>query len=208
MNLENREFDELARLWKEQPAEPVPWNAEEVLMDVKKKAHKFDRQIFRWNVWETVSGLFAVVVMGVLSFLAPGWVPKVGFGVLVVCVGYVTWRMWRTRQEHDEPVEDVSNAERLRHEIRKVDAQTHLLRSVLSWYMLPSAIGGTVWVTTLAMATPREGAAPVVVILATVGLFSIIGWVVVWRNRRTVKNGLEPYRAELVEILGRLEAGS
>lgn len=210
MSVDDREFDELARLWKARP-EPSTWSAEQALMEIKKKARKFDRSILWRDVREAAAGLLALGAMGTASVLAPGWLPKLGLAVLAVCIGAVLTRLWRTRRAHGPLADDLPTVERLRGEIRKVEAQARLLRTVRSWYVMPIAVGGTAWMATLTPAIGLQGGALLAGMLfavaASAAIFGAVGWFVVWLNRRAVRLELEPYRTELVETLARVDAG-
>jgi hypothetical protein len=202
---------ELARLWSSatEPAEPP--DDKEVLMQVIRRSRRFDRRLMVRDALETAAGLVVAAAMGRTSWLAPGWLPKVGAAAAVAAVAYVVYRLLAARRGNGgaaaaaQPLVD-----RVRREIAKVQAQIDLLRTVRTWYVLPLAAGATVWLATLVPAVGLPPAATAAALLAAVAVsglvFAFVGWLVVRLNRRAVEADLVPYRRELEALLAETEA--
>lgn len=206
MAADDAQFDEWGRLWRDQRTPLLEERSEDMLKKVKERSRRFDRTIVWRDAREAVAGLFGASVMVWVSWLAPGWLPKIGAAAATVGVLYVIARLSRVRRRHGPVREDVPLVERLHAEIAKVEAQADLLRSVRSWYMTPLAVGSTIWLASLvpaigmpALATAAGLAAAV---LFSTLLFYAVGWVVVKLNARAVRMELEPYCEELRQMLG------
>ena len=197
---------ELALLWGSFAATDHP-TPEETLMHVIARARRFDRKLLVRDAVEIVAGLFVVGVMGRASLLAPGWLPKVGALGVLLSVVYVAARLLgaRRRGASAGAAAGLPLAERLRHEIEKVETQIELLSWVRRWYVLPLAAGATFWMVTLVLATGLPAGAAAVglllVLLVCAGLFAAVGWGVERLNRRAVEQVLVPYRNELAALL-------
>jgi hypothetical protein len=202
---------ELARLWGS-AAEPAdPPDEAEILVQVSRRARRLDRRLLVRDAVETAAGLLVAVAMGRASWLAPGWLPKVGAAAVVAAVVYVVYRLLAARRRGagaaaaGRPLTD-----HLRREIAKVQAQIDLLRTVRTWYVLPLAAGATLWLATLVPAVGLPPGATAVALLLAVAVsavvFGIVGWVVVRLNRRAVEADLLPYRRELEVLLAEAEA--
>ena len=199
------EFDAWGSLWRSQ-SRPIPHErSEEMLEKVKDRSRKFDRTILWRDAREALAGLFVAGVWAWVSWLAPGWWPKIGAAAATACVLYVLARLWRARRRHGQVREDLPLAERVRAEIAKVEAQADLLRTVRSWYMTPLALGSTIWLASLVPAiglAPRLTAAGIAAAVCFSGLlFSAVGWVVVRLNNCVARTQLDPYREELQRLL-------
>ena len=203
-------LEELGRLWREQEVEPHAFDAKEVLMQVKQQARKFDRTI-RWrDVREAIAGAFVLTFAGWSSWSAEGWLPKAGFLALAVCGTYTVARALRARRQHPQVREDQPLVDRLQAEVRKVEAQAELLRTVRSWYILPIAIGTTVWRATLV--NPTGGLIGLLsemglVLVAGAAIFSLVGWGVWKLNQHALRSDLQPRLSELRDMLEEARVG-
>ncbi len=203
---DDRDFDELARLWREQELDADNWNSEEILMNVKRKSEQFDRKIRRRDAVEAAAGAIVIGVFAWVSWQIPGIVPKLGALVASGCVGFALWKMFRVQRRNRGTRQDLALTARLQQEISRVDDQIQLLRNVVSWYVLPLAAGGTVWSTTatvpVAETSPALAAASIgVTLVGSVVIFSLVGYVVWKLNQRAVERELIPYRDELRSLL-------
>lgn len=207
--------DDLARLWRsgdEEAAAPrtIP-NPEEVLMRVKERSRAFDRTILRRDLTEGLAVLVLAFTGVYVALHAPGVWPWLGAALLTASGLWVYRRLHAVRRAHPSAPADRPVAEQLRAEIEKVDAQASLLRTVVRWYVLPLALGGTAWAVTMVLAVgldlPRTLLAAAGVALACAALFALIGWGVRALNRAALERHLLPYRRELAEMLEGLEEG-
>ena len=201
--------NEMVRLWRSQAELGGP-SPEEIVMEVKERARKFDRTIFRRDAAEVVVGLFLAAVMLGTAFQAPGWWPKLGALVAIGFIAFVLARLLGARKEGYTVSESMALAERLRAETARVEAQIELLSSVRSWYLWPLAVGGTLWVLSFvpALDQPPNLAVGTAMFLlfACAAIFWAVGFAIEKANHRAVAEHLEPYRQDLQDLLGQLEA--
>lgn len=177
---------------------------EEVLMDVRRRAESLNRKIFRRDLVETAATVLAWSVFALMAVLAPGIAPKLG---LLVGTGFLVWpvvKLHRERRRHRDSAPDAPIAQHLELELKRVQGQIDLLRSVATWYVTPLAVGATIIMAGLAAAVPVPGTiswrllivAGAVVFSAA--LFVLVGFVVVRINREAVKQQLAPLRDDLL----------
>jgi hypothetical protein len=143
--------------------------------------------------------------MGWTSWLAPGWWPKAGAVAATASVVFVLGRLLRARREHPPVPPDLPTVRWLEAEIADVAAEIRLLRSVVSWYVAPLAVGATSWCLILVsvglsstpISTARAALAVGTLLVLCGALFGLIGWGV-WRvNRLGIERQLWPYAEEL-----------
>lgn len=197
-------------VWRSQEDGPTT-DVQEVLMDVRQRAEKFDRSILWRDLREGAAALwFGGVTVLVAARMGSPWPWLGGLFATACCVG-VYLRMHRTRAQHRRISEDQPLDARLRAEIAKIGAQEDLLRSVGGWYMRPLIIGTAVWMGSVGLALPfsLEAKAAATVGLAAVGamILLVVGRFVVWLNRRAADQQLRPLRIELEQLLAQVETG-
>lgn len=172
---------------------------EELLARVKRRAEAFDRKIFWRDVREIGAAVLVAGLFGWWAVDADAVLVRAGALVVVAGAVLVVWRIRRARSDGSAEVAARPVADRLRAEIRRVDAQIELLETVLWWYVAPPAAG-------LALMIVGGDAAgwSTLLQLAVVGVLGAGVW---WLNRRAVRRGLRPRRRELVELLREVEDG-
>lgn len=170
---------------------------EDILAVVQSGSRKLDRQIRRRDWREVVAGIVAGIVIAPAAFRGPV-LARVGAWLVLVGLVLVMWRLYRARRIGLRGATDLSLsvAEALRAEVRRLDVQIALLRSVWWWYVGPVSIG-----VVLLMAGLRGrswftlGYTLVVVLLA---------WAIIALNLRVVRRDLRPRRDELNALLSEL----
>lgn len=216
MQVGERELYELGQLWRSQPPGSDTWDRAETLTHVRRTSRQLDRAVFWRNVREAGAGALVIGAIGWTSWLAPGWAPKLGAVVAAASVLFVLLRLARERREHPPARPDAPLLDWLQGELRKVEAEARLLRSVRSWYVAPLAFGATVFgVTTvslglLSLPISRAGVVLAVgVCLAVwVGMFGLLAWGLGRLNRAAAEKHLEPHAEELRRLLEDLRAES
>ena len=186
-------------------------SGEEVLMDVKQRAQKLNRGIFRRDLIETVATLFAWSVFALMALVAPGVVPKVALLLGTAFLVSPVLRLHRERRRHRDVDASAPMKAHLEREIERVDGQIDLLRRVKSWYVLPLAIGATLFMAGLGFAVPSGGTLLRMLVAAGTVLFSAalfagVGIAIGHANRRAVETDLVPLRRDLEQALRGLEA--
>jgi hypothetical protein len=201
--------DDLVKLWRSQDDGPAP-DGGEVLMEVRRRAKKFDRTILWRDLREGAAALGMTVLAVVVAILSASPWLWIGGVVVSACCAAVYLPMHRTRVRHRSTPEDQPLDARLRAEIAKVGAQEELLRSVGRWYMRPLIVGAAVWMASIGLALPlpppyRAVAVPLLAAIGA-GILLATGRFVVWLNRQAADRHLAPLRAELEVLLAQVEA--
>jgi hypothetical protein len=181
--------DKLRELWQQSP-EPVPQIPDEQLMiNMKTKMHKFDRDIFWRDVRELVACVFIICWFGATYFTHITSLARVGCVVLVVSAIFIGLVLVLAKRPGKHPA--ISVREFLTAEKEKVDRQKGLLKSVLWWYILPIYVG---------MAIFMLGQTGIEAITFLV-LYGLLCAGIVWLNLRAVRKRLAPLSAELGQLL-------
>ncbi|HEX3718959.1 MAG TPA: hypothetical protein VH595_13400 [Verrucomicrobiae bacterium] len=161
--------DELKKLWREQPLVlPAELTGTVQLAALRKRMKRFDRNIWWRDLREVAACVVIVIWFGSDYFKYPQAVTRAVPGASVM--------------------------DSLRVELRKVETQIHLLRSVLWWYILPSLGGSGVFF----FGVRRNASAR----LVTIVVFGLVGVFVYWLNQRAVRQYLLPLKSELETLVG------
>ena len=134
--------DALKAMWRAHSVGPAPklTDAEQIAA-MQAKVKGLDRTIFWRDVRENIAGVFVIAVFGFYFFAFTAPLARLGSVLVIlsslVAMGYPWWR--KRRVVKAEP--DASLAETLNGELRKVDVEIALLRSVFWWYIFPLTVG-------------------------------------------------------------------
>lgn len=134
--------DELKALWRTQTIEPAPpLPGSEQLAAMQSRMNGMNRTLFWRDCRENVAALFVLVVFGAYFFIFPNPLARLGSVVVMLSSLFiVAYPLWRKRSV-PKPAPDASMVESLESELRKVQVEILLLRSVLWWYILPCSAG-------------------------------------------------------------------
>lgn len=194
-------LDEYREAWQEQADEDRNAPAEEELLArVKRRAEAFDRKIFWRDVREIGAALLVTALFGWWSLRAGEPLVRIGALVVVAGAALVVWRLRAARRDGTDERAALPVAERIRAEMRKLNAQIELLESVLWWYVSPFVVGLALMIL--------GGDGSIASSLLQVTLVLLAGAAVWWLNRRAVRRGLRPRRRELADLLRKVENGS
>jgi len=187
--------EELKRLWRDQPlALPPDLTETTQLGALRKKMKWFDRAIRLRDLRETAAGLVVIAIFGYYFFQFPSALARLGCVMTILAALFTDfWALWNKRKSRRE-IPDASVMDSLRVELRKVDTQIRLLRSVFWWYILPLLGGAGVFYFGINRnATERT---------VTVILYLLVGWFIHWLNQLAVRRKLMPLKNELESLLG------
>jgi uncharacterized membrane protein HdeD (DUF308 family) len=187
------ELDRFKTAWLQQPLEGAAARPlEDIMRDVRRRAARFNRQIWQRDLLETLAGLVVIVAFGSFAWSVPQTSAKIGAVVVVAgCVGVMT-RLHMARNRHPASPE-MSAREFCAVQLKRLEDQISLLSTVAWWYIAPLLGGAAIFV--LGADGPTGAAA------ATLGLFLAIGVLIYWLNRRAVRRHLQPMRDDLARIL-------
>ncbi len=190
-------LDEARRVWQSQTeTEESKMSEDEMLQFVKRESSAFDRAIARRDRREVISGIVVTAVFLPLLFGGP-WLSRIGVLVILVALALIYRRLAAARRVEASERVDLSLAELLETERTKVNGQIRLLESVVSWYIIPPAVGAMLIVIGL------DGLS-----WFTVGytIFALAISVLVYlMNSSAVRHDLRPRRAQLDRLIQELK---
>jgi hypothetical protein len=162
--------DDLMRLWKTQTEErPV------VLSEIRSKATKFERQIWRRNLLEYAAAVIVVGAFSRLLWIGQDELVRTGAGLLVLATLYVVYRIHRDGSVTGMP-EDLALTTCRDFHRRQLVRQRDLLRSIWSWYLLPFVPGLLILLIGRAAADPSDASRVVMSAMISTLVFLGIGW--------------------------------
>lgn len=195
-------LDDAKALWSSEPEPDADamsthtLSKSEILRLVKEQSAAFDKKIRRRDLLESIAAA-VVFLLFAWELRDPSWIVRIGAVIVMAGSVSVFWRLRRARSRHAHRSPDRPVAEVLRDEVAKLDAQIHLLETVLWWYIAPIALGvlmvavghnGWTWFTAIHSA---------VVVLGSAGIYVL--------NQRAVHRDLQPRRAALRRLLDQAE---
>lgn len=191
--------DELKQLWQQQPLRDPP-SADQLISAMQKKTTRLRRCLDARDIRELVACAFVIIIFGVFYFTAYRTpVSRLGDMIVIGSTIFIAWKIVHTRRTTPPAPPDATMVESLRAELKSVRAQSRLLGSVLSWYVLPPTIGllvGT-WGNRINLHAK---------ILCTV-VFIAVDVFVWWLNRWARSKQLVPAEAQLESLLRSIETG-
>ena len=137
--------DVLKRLWQEQRLDLPALPDERQIAMIKRKMKDFNRIIFWRDFQESVVAIFLVIGFGVAFFYVSTLLARIGCVIIVLASTFVGWYLFHRKRRAARVDLDATIIQTLQYELRKIEAQIELLRSVLWWYILPLSIGAVVF---------------------------------------------------------------
>ena len=190
-------LDDARRAWQSQTmSEESKMSEDEMLQLVKRESSVFERTIARRDRREVVAGIIVAMVFLPLLLTGP-WLSRVGVLVVFAAFALIYRRLGAARRVEASERVDLSLATLLETERSKVEGQIRLLESVVSWYIIPPAVGAMLIVIGL------DGLSW---FTAGYALFTLaIAVLVYWLNRLAVRHDLRPRRAQLDRLIQELQ---
>ena len=188
---------ELEYLWhKQRPIELTTENIAQIAGSVSAVDRKFRRQIW----WRDLREIAAVLILAVWFGLSgQTWLRWLAIATVLFVGAWIIRSRIVARPDQQTP----SVTERLQQMIRETEAQIHLLRSVLWWYLLPCAVA--LFIMTLDSPPRNFSWSPQPMSLAPLILLFIV---VYWVNQWAVRKQLVPRRENLRRALAELNQQS
>jgi hypothetical protein len=190
-------LDEARHVWQSQTTAEAPKISEdEMLQLVKRESSAFDRTIARRDRRELIAGIVAAILFLPLLLGGP-WLSRAGVLVVLAAFVLIYRRLGAARRVEASERMDLSLAELLETERTKVSGQIRLLESVVSWYIIPPAVGAMLIVIGL------DGLSW---FTAGYTLFTLAIAVLVYGlNRLAVRHDLRPRRAQIDRLIRELK---
>jgi hypothetical protein len=180
--------DELVKLWQSSPnQERIKFDKSRLMLDVQSGIDRLERAIKYRDLRETL----AVAIVGpffiYMGYLIPSVLTKIGSGLIVLYGIFVVLWLNRAKKHKPGPLSS-TYLEYLRKAKQYLDAQKHLLDTVLYWYILPAYVSMSVFM--LGSGTHE------VIIRMQIGLIALCV-AIYYLNKRAVTKTLVP---KLVKI--------
>ncbi len=173
---------------------------EKLIQNMKAKMNQFDKDIKRRNLRETIAALIVFVAFAVFGgFGLYDGNYLLGFACTIICFGcvFIVYKFVNAQVTiSDEEVYTMSNKEYLSYELKKVNEQIRILKSVFWWYILPIAVGLCLFFFAMPYNTTSLIIHIALVLAVSVGLYIL--------NQKAVKKDLIPLKNDLEEQIANL----
>lgn len=187
--------DTLKKLWQEQNFSSSPTLPDEKqVAAMRRKMKDFDKTIRGRDIGEVGACLFVIAVFGFDFLLGKNSsLTQAGCVVLVLSCVFIAWNLIWSKQRLPKVEPNAPVLETVKVELRKVETQIRLLKSVMWWYLLPIIIGLELYFLGL----HRPLRANLIVLACSL----IVGAVIYWLNQFAAKHSLLPLKQELESLL-------
>jgi hypothetical protein len=187
--------DELKKLWREQPLSLPPELTETKQLDaLRKKMTRFGRTIWWRDLREVTACLFIIAMFGLYFFLFPSALARLGCVLTILSAIFIACRLLWSKRQAGEAILSASIMDSLRVELRKVQTQIRLLRTVWWWYILPITAGVEVFY----FGVHRDWQGRIYSVIFAL----LLGGFLNWLNQHAVRRYLVPLKNELESLLG------
>ncbi len=187
------EQDRLKTVWQRSDPGTKP-DAGADIARIADRLAAFRRQV-RWRDYrEHAAAIFCVVFFARLAFVLPSAIARVSAVLLAVTAVLAVVKLVRANPGRRQTDRGLAVRPFCEDELRRLDAQIRLLRSVPFWSVGPVLLGANVMFAAL---SPRL-AWTIAYLVVTL----VFGAWVCHLNRVAVRNRLMPLREELVRVLG------
>lgn len=187
------ETDRLKELWQQREAGAKP-DAGGEASRIAERVAVLRRQVRRRDYFEHAAAIVCMLVFGRLVFILSSVVARAAAAFLVATAALAIVKLIRANPGRQQTDRAVTVREFCENELRRVDAQIRLLRTVPFWSVGPVVIGVNVLFAAL---SPR-----LVWTLAYLLVTLVFGTWVCYANLKAVRTQLVPLREEIVRILG------
>ena len=191
-------WDDLKNVWERQSLpEAKALDLATLEREFSAKEREMTRKLFRRDLIEAAAGFLAAGVFGKVGWEMgrDGW--PIGFSVLLLLGLSGFFLRERVRVRRQRPGSGATLLERLDAEIAEQRRQRDMLSNVATWYVGPALLAGAIFGATVLWHAPIPLSARLAAgAIKLVGL-ALVGWFVVWLNRRAVQRVIEPRLQEL-----------
>lgn len=180
--------DELVKLWQSSPnQERIKFDKSRLMLEVQSGIDKLERAIKYRDLRETLAVAIVIPFFIYMGYLIPSLLTKIGSGLIVMYGIFVVFWLNQAKKHKPGPL-TATYLEYLRKAKQHLDAQKHLLDTVLYWYILPAYVSMSVFM--LGSGTHE------VIIRMQIGLIALCV-AIYYLNKRAVTKTLMP---KLVKI--------
>jgi Flp pilus assembly protein TadB len=177
------------KLWQHQPVEGINMSVEEI----RRRAGKFERRIWRRNAREYVASLIAVALFVYFLASAHDWLSRVTFALFIGAMLWIVVALHRNGSAKKLP-KGVDTLTGLRFYRTELQRQYGVVKSVWWWYLAPMVPGFVVYTIGHAVKSPHPAAwaGLAVMDMIVAGLFYVV-----WRMNMKAARCLERMINEL-----------
>lgn len=142
--------DALKELWRAQRLETAPPPPDsKLLAEMNSRMSCLNRTLFWRDCRENIAAVVVILVFVAYLFFFPSPLARLGCVLEILSALFViVYPIWRKRRVPKAP-QGASMTESLESELRNVDLEIALLRSVHWWYIIPGTIGGLIFLAGL-----------------------------------------------------------
>ncbi len=192
------DLESLKERWQRHGAPEPHWRKGEEMNELRAKLANLRRTAARRDRREAVAAIVAAAIFGWVAFVAPRPLARVGAAIIAAGALFIIVWMRAAGGWNREPDVDLPVAEFFRGELRHLDRQYQLLRSVWWWYIGPNLVGVILFFF--------GGRLSLVPTLGLVAVAVAVAGVVYWLNQVAAREGVLPLRDEVARLLRELDA--
>lgn len=193
------DLDALKDPWQQRGAPAPEWQKGEDMSDLRERMAGLRRAAAARDLREAVAAFAVAGIFTGVAFAASQALARAGAAVVVVSALFIVVWMRVAGGRNREPESDLPVVEFFRRELRFLDRQIRLLRSVFWWYIAPNLIG----VELFFLGSGLRGAWWLLLALPIA-----IAAGVYWLNRLAARAHLQPLRDDIARLLRDLEPNS
>jgi hypothetical protein len=194
------ELDSLKDRWQRRGGPEPHWQKGEDMNELRARLAGLRETARRRDLRETAAAVFVAALFTWVAFSSDRSLARVGAAIIVAGALFIIIWMPLAGGRNREPERDLPVVEFFRRELRYLDRQIHLLRSVFWWYIAPNLAGLLLFF----MGTGRSAT----VTGALIAMAFALAGAVYWLNRLAARAGLAPLREEVARLLRDLENGA
>jgi hypothetical protein len=191
------ELDNLKDGWQQRGAPEPHWQKGADMVELRRNLENLRRTSWRRDLRETIAALFMAVTFTWVAFHIDGRLAQVGAAVIVVSALFIIVWMPLAGGRNREPDRDLPLGEFVRRELRYLDRQIGLLRSVFWWYSAPNLAGLVMFF----LGAGRSATMITILVGATLAVDAGIYWL-----NQVAAAALMPLRDEVAGLMRDLEA--
>jgi hypothetical protein len=192
--------EELIRIWQSSPnQERINFEKSRLMLEVQSNIDRLDKMIKYRDIRELAGVVVVIPLFIFLGYKSPFVISKIGAGCIILWAIYGVVRLLNARK-HKPGLFSGTYLEYLRKTKEYLQAQAHMLDTVLYWYILPCHIG-----LTLMFLGPLLGVGKLYTFIKAEVLTAIVGIVIYILNKRAVNKTLLPRLEKIDDLIKAME---
>jgi hypothetical protein len=192
--------DELVKIWQSSPKyEVVKFEKSRLMLETQTGIDRFNKLVKNRDLREMAGGLIAVPVLAYMGYKSPYLLTKVGALLSILCGVFVMIKLQQAKKHGPGAFSEDYLRYLYNHKLH-VQAQIHLLETILYWYILPFYVSVSLMFFGAYLADEDVRSLMTKQVLMTV--FAII---IYYLNQQAVKKELQPRLAKINQLISVLE---